>query len=255
MPKKNKKAINGQRGEEFVQKFLIPHGFSKVTDDVGDNPNFQNADLICKRHELIIEVKTLEKEYLPEGGIIPALDLTIVQPVFEDGSAEQPVGYRASFPKDEKQALNQFENPMKRLLQSANRQLKETKAHYYSEPGIGTGVTIFILGEDFKIPLEILSHFVAKKLQHNYSSTDGVMVCSPFVRWRNPVTDQDNPAYQMPVREELSERKKKALKWFYDLFSAHLEIPYMSDEQFQHFLRLMAINQEAHQKKDKKDRL
>ena len=69
--------------EAFFEQVLIRFGFSRVSDDVGHNPTFNNADFVNKKSRTILEIKTLEKDFLPDGGVIPSIRALIMQPKFE----------------------------------------------------------------------------------------------------------------------------------------------------------------------------
>jgi len=66
--------------EKEFDNFMALHGYSRVSHDVGESPNFLNADYVHKKRKIIVELKVLQKEHFPEGGIIHSLGATILKP-------------------------------------------------------------------------------------------------------------------------------------------------------------------------------
>ncbi|NLW19532.1 MAG: cell division protein ZapA [Candidatus Cloacimonetes bacterium] len=181
----------GQCVEAEFDLFLAGLGYSRVCDDVGPSPSFKNADYVNKERRIIIELKSIDKEHFPHGGIIPAINAIIIQPI--DINSNGTGQYE--FTIDEG-----FEKSLRSKLKEANRQIRETKEYYgYTDEDMGF-VILAQLGFEsldplitFKVATELIERELKSKDQ-KFKSIDGVLVCSPRGALINPTSQTSNHA-------------------------------------------------------------
>jgi hypothetical protein len=172
--------INPKLAENEFDIFFNQIGFSRVSDDVGKNPEFSNADYINKNENIIVELKVLDKEQFKDGGIIDSLKSIILQPQNIDASGCGQ--YTFTLPKLNREGKNDaFEEPLRRSLKSANKQLKETKKFYYPNSESSGFVILAQTGLSSLNP-EITAVLVQKILLNEFSSIDGVLICTPIIK-------------------------------------------------------------------------
>lgn len=177
--------------EKQFDRFAQQIGFSRVSDDVGSSPRFSNADYVDKKRRIVIELKILDTEYFPRGGIIDSMQAIIVQPINinEDGTGQ----YEFSLPGLNREGKHDnFEEPLRRILKKANKQIRETKEYYiHSSEDLGF-LIIAQLGLQSLSP-EVTVNLIQKLLTSEFSSIDGVLVCTPNGSLVDPTTMRRNP--------------------------------------------------------------
>jgi len=177
--------------EKQFDRFAQQISFSRVSDDVGSSPRFSNADYVDKRRRIVIELKILDTEYFPRGGIIESMNSIIVQPtnINEDGTGQ----YEFLLPKLNREGKHDsFEEPLRRVLKKANKQIRETKEYYkYSSENLGF-LIIAQLGLQSLSP-EVTVNLAHRLLIKEFSSIDGVLVCTPNGSLVDPTTIRSNP--------------------------------------------------------------
>ncbi len=185
--------IKPEKTEKEFDVFFRQIGYSRVSDDISGSPNFKNADYVNKLDRIIVELKVLEKEHFEHGGVIDCLNATIHQPkAIDEGGYGQ---YTFSIPKvNRKGKHDSFEEPLRKTLKKANRQLRETKAFYGSdENALFTGYVMLAQTGLMSLSPEVTAAVVKKILSFEFSSIDGVIVCTPHGNLLNPLSATFNP--------------------------------------------------------------
>lgn len=172
----------GQRIEIEFDQFLAGLGYSRVCIDVGLSPSFKNADYVNKDRRIVIELKSIDKEYFPHGGFIRAINAMIIQPISlnSDGTGQYELTSNDS-----------FEEALRLKLKEANRQIRETKDYYeYTDKDMGF-VILAQLGLESLSPL-VTFNVCTKLLEQEFCSIDGVLVCTPRGALINPTSQTPN---------------------------------------------------------------
>lgn len=183
--------VKPEKTEKEFDIFFGNIGFTRVSDDIGDSPKFKNADYVNKVDRIIVELKILEKEHFEQGGVIDSLNAIIVQPTAID---EHGYGqYTFTIPEvNRKGEHDSFKEPLRIILKKANRQLRETKDFYDgSEPSAG----YVVLAQTGLMSLspEVTAAIVKQIIDVEFSSIDGVIICTPHGNLINPFTTNPNP--------------------------------------------------------------
>lgn len=209
-----------EKTEREFDNFMSKIGFTRVSQDVGNSPVFENADYVNKEKRIIVELKILNKEFFENGGVIDSLQSIIIKPVSID---ERGLGqYTFQLPDINREGKHDnFEEPIRRIIKKANKQLKETKAYYFNNNESFNFILLAQVGLSSLSP-EITSAVVRKILYHEFSSVDGVIICSPYGSLINPVTLKRNPEC-VSVTKEYDRIKKKMCMDIADLWISFYE--------------------------------
>lgn len=172
--------------------FMSLIGFERVTDDIGVSPPFQNADYISKSDKIIVELKILDKEFFPEGGIIDSLNALIIKPVEINNNGTGI--YNFTIPDlNREDKLDNFEEPLRRVLKKANRQIKQTASYYFGSNEDVIGIVILAQLGLRSLSPEITAAIVQKLISLEFSSIQGALVCTPIGSLVDLATQNLNP--------------------------------------------------------------
>jgi hypothetical protein len=201
--------------ENEFDKFMKGLGFFRVSEDVGESPNFQNADYIDKPNRIVVELKVLQKEFFEKGGIIDSFNAIIINPVNinPDGTGQ----YEFTLPELNREGKHDsFEEPLRRIIKKANSQLKETQQYYFGNDRSYGFLILAQVGFN-RLGPDVTGRVVQKILFHEFKSIDGAIICTPYHRTRNPTTLQVNPECVSVTNEGDILKKKKCMdladKW------------------------------------------
>lgn len=53
--------------ESDFDVFMKNIGYTRVSEDVGTSPTFQNADYVCKSKKIVVELKVINKDHFVDG--------------------------------------------------------------------------------------------------------------------------------------------------------------------------------------------
>jgi hypothetical protein len=150
-------------------------GFRRVSEIVGDSPSFANADYIHQIDRLIVELKVLDKDYFQHGGIIERFCALVPAPV-----SVQPNGtgvYQIAMPPPNREGRHDtFEEPLRRVLKKANRQLKDTNERLLSSEG--RGFVVFVMNGLTSIDPPTVARMVSELLAGEFRSISGYILCA-----------------------------------------------------------------------------
>ena len=169
--------ITPEQTEKEFDLFFESIGFSRVSDDVGNSPSFQNADFVNKDKKIVVELKVLFKEHFDEGGLIYSLNAFIYIPKVIDESGLGQYSLTLS-KKNREGKRDSFSEPIRRTLKKANKQLRETKQFYF-ECTPATGYVFLAQTGLMSLSPGITGALVRKQLDDGFSQIDGAIICTP----------------------------------------------------------------------------
>ena len=163
--------------EQEIDVFFRSINFERVSEYVGKSPEFANADYVDQSRKIIVELKVLDKDYFVDGGFINILHSFVPKPVEVN---KEGIGlYTIKMPQGKRDT---FEEPLRRLIKKANRQIRETKNYLFC--GDGLGFIMIALSEFKSLHLDALTEMICNILCEGFSSISGVIICTPT--WINP---------------------------------------------------------------------
>lgn len=157
--------------ENTVDEIVRGFGGRRVSEYVGESPNFDNADYIFLKKQVVMELKEIKKDFWNDE-VIKEKHFEIVKSYLKLGKINLDMAFgRALWPRQYIQDLIRlFRPPISRILKKGNKQIRETKKYFgYKQT---KGVLLFI--NDFFISLEpfYVNALACNLLQSNYSSID-----------------------------------------------------------------------------------
>ncbi len=164
--------------EREFDAFFASIQFKRVCEIIGDAPNFNNADYIDLSRKTLVELKILDKDYFYEGGIIDRFCSFVPIP---KGINEKGLGlYHLKFPKINREGkIDTFEEPLRRILKKANRQLKETNNNLLA--GKGTNLIMFAINRFQSLSPIVIINMICELLEEEFSSVSGFILCTPTI--------------------------------------------------------------------------
>jgi hypothetical protein len=151
-------------------------GYSRVSEIVGHSPTFANADYVNADKGIVVELKIIDKDFFENGGIIESLNtfVTVPKNIDEEGFRQ----YTFSLPnKNREGKVDTMEEPLRRVLKKANKQLRETKTELLK--GEGIGFIVIALNMKTLIDPEKIRELVANLVSREFSSIAGFIICTP----------------------------------------------------------------------------
>jgi hypothetical protein len=175
---KPKEMVDAMCVEQEFDLFFRQIGFKRISTLVGLSPDFHNADYVNENLKLVVELKILDKDHFQNGGIIDRFHGFVAIPIPGRVDKDGMGVYDSSWPPINREGKNDtFEEPLRKIIKSANRQLKETKAHLFS--GHGTGLLMLALNQFRSLsPVAVLT-LACALLQDEFSAINGCIVCTP----------------------------------------------------------------------------
>ena len=129
--------IDPKETELEFDAFFEQLGYLRPSAEFEEAPGFKNADYVHARDGIIVELKVLDKDHFVNGGIVDSINALILQP---DSINDDGLGlYTFSLPEINREGKHDtFEEPLRRALKTANRQIRETKQFCFgTEPIAG----------------------------------------------------------------------------------------------------------------------
>lgn len=158
--------------EKTFDRFVWEFGGRRVSDLIGANPSFDNADYLFERVGVVAELKTLKTDFGKtqrfHDGILELSQKYLSSGRMTFGSIFRPSERPREFAFD---VVRLFRPPLERILKKANSQLKETRARFGG--GKATrGILLLVNDEFHSLEPEFIMGILAQKLAHSYSSID-----------------------------------------------------------------------------------
>lgn len=160
--------------EETFDEAIVFAGGVRVSTVVGLTPDFENADYLFPKNEVVIELKEIQtdwprlSEYQEKIGDLfcKCIATGRISMAHLDGSLPMPRDVRRDF-------MQILRKPIKRILEKANRQIRNT--HLSLAHRNGKGVVILVIdGLQSVAPVNTMA-LVTKILLHDYSSITAVI--------------------------------------------------------------------------------
>jgi hypothetical protein len=154
--------------DQFVQVF----GGQKISDFLPKNPSFKNADYLFCEQGVIAELKTIKTDFGANELFLKKY-FQLMEKYFSN--EQMPSSTFFDSPQWPKEFLKEFRDlfrtPLKRILENANKQIKETK----KELNLPNHQGILLLANDKFISLEprFIISIISDILVHSYSSIGG----------------------------------------------------------------------------------
>ncbi len=194
------------------REFVRSVGGEAVEELLPEPRTFENADFLFRALPMVAELKEVETEFGRSSAVREGFQTSIRRVMEEDpnwrplllgGSGEYPKWFPREF-------LRLFRPAVSRVLKKANRQIRETKAHFgISEP---TGMLVFV-NDGFT---ELEPHFVravaCDLLVNSYSSVD----CFLYVTVNRYVEVAGSDVPRLLWMPSYSERTNDSLVQFVD---------------------------------------
>lgn len=154
--------------EEFVRSV----GGEVVEDILSEPRTFENADFLFRSLPMVAELKEVETEFGRSSAFHEGFRALIGRVMVEDpnwrpnllgGSGDYPKWFSREF-------IRLFRPPVSRVLKKANRQIRETKAHFgITEP---TGMLVFVNDGFTQLEPHFVRALACDLLVNSYSSID-----------------------------------------------------------------------------------
>ena len=191
--------------EREFDAFFDSLGFRRVSEIVGDSPDFPNADYINETDKIVVELKVLDKDYFVDGGFIDRFRGFVPAPV--NVNADGTGQYKVTLPpKNREGKYDTFEEPLRRVLKKANKQIKETKKHLLSEND--RGFVVLVMNGFVSLDPPTVAEMISALLNDEFRSISGYILCmaNPDV-WclsaMAPDLDDDEYATWYSIAEEI----------------------------------------------------
>jgi len=194
--------------EETFDRFIELAGGTRVSSLVGQSPAFANADYTFLGQQVVVELKELTtdwpqlKEYQQKIG-----DLWLRCELAGRVTELHAVG-KLPIPRDvRREFLQLLRKPIKRVLEKANRQIRDTHANLQHQAGLG--IVLLVIDGLLTVAPQFLMALVSKILLHDYSSITGIVMVT--VNEYVDVPDDDYarllwfPSYQESAPDSLVE--------------------------------------------------
>jgi len=161
--------------EKKFDDYFRSLGFSRVSEFVGESPAFENADYIRHSDRLVVELKILDKDYFQQGGIIDRFCAIVPAPVnvAPDGTGF----YTVTMPEPNREGRGDtFEEPMRRVLKKANRQLKETNRVLLDAEG--RGFVVIVMNGFRSLAPTVVAAMISELLAAEFRGISGYILCA-----------------------------------------------------------------------------
>lgn len=158
--------------EATWQRFVRSAGGSLVEDSLPGDPSFENADFFFEGEGVVIELKEIQTEFMATAASRRGFDDLMGRLVAEDpswrptlfgGDGRYPNWFLRNF-------VRLARPPISRVLKKANKQIRETKAHFNITGA--TGVLLFVNDGFTGLVPHLVQSLASELLVHSYSSID-----------------------------------------------------------------------------------
>ena len=168
--------------EEVMDDAVLAAGGQRVSDVVGLNPPFDNADYVFSNDGIIAEMKSLEKDFLSDSAV--TLKMHKLYNRWVDEGKDVPIIYGNGVIRTDQLLLEcarelvaLFKDKLEGgVLRKANRQIRETRTNLNVPDALGL---LLISNEgNFVFDPAMLTHMLLHSLRVKYSSIEHVILVS-----------------------------------------------------------------------------
>lgn len=204
--------------EAKFDKFFLSNNYLRVSNVITSTENIKNADYISSNKKFIVELKVIEKKFLKEGGIIERFRAIVPRDkeIFEKGGITT-----FSIPDENREGeMDNFEEPIRRILKKANRQIRETNKILADNEGIGILILVLIAEN---VNPNIYVEMVCALLNEEFSSIRGFILISSFTPFKDEKTNRFHPycflRWPYKTKRYVKKEIKRLGKSIYQYFS------------------------------------
>lgn len=159
--------------------------FNKVIKDIGgdlvinrlpqESPNFENADYVFEKENVIIELKILQKNYSEDEETQKKIQAKFDKWMNESKRAfygKSMVVQSDALPKKLQWELSRiYSEPVRRAIKKANRQIRETKKHLKMHEALG--MVLIVNDGNYSLKPEHFAFAAHQSLTADFSSIHG----------------------------------------------------------------------------------
>ena len=204
--------------EATIDEFVIDSGGKLVSELVGGTPPFQNADYIFETQEILVELKVFSTDWPQQFAFGQQMsDLWLRHEIAVNLCSAHLEG-RLPMPREvRRDFLRLLRKPVKRILEKANRQLRETRVNLKLEQYLGL---LFMVTDGLPtVAPEYLRALVSNILLHDYSEIKCFVMLTINEYVGHPGDDYARllwvPTYHPSATDNLSEKVNVlGKKWF-----------------------------------------
>ena len=176
--------------ERLFDEFIVHRGGQLVRDLVGKSPAFDNADYVFPKYEVVLELKTLQNDYLARGGYLNRLTHAFCKvagvPDITPPGQVSVLATQNLF----SELRDVKEEPLRRILKKANRQLRDTAIHF----GLSDPRRVVLLNNDGLLSMgpDETVRLIASILGREFSHIDAFVYFTTNFWLRGP---EDEPVH------------------------------------------------------------
>lgn len=179
--------------EECFDEFVREFGGSLVRDLLPKSPEFENADYLFYPHQVIGELKCLQKDLLEAEDYKQKLqqrydkwvDVGLVRPFF--GTCR--IQTKDLPPSCQEEVFQLLKKPLEGPIKKANVQIKQTKAHLRMDSA--KGLLLLVNDGNYSIEADAMMYFLSRIMKADFTSIDSVAYFTVNVRATMPGVDRD----------------------------------------------------------------
>jgi hypothetical protein len=212
--------------EKEFDKCIGNIGGQRVDDLLDKSPSIKNADYIFDKYKIVAELKCLQDNKLKDKELNKKLSKLHSKwssqgyrvPIQNHGSHMSMTNLSQS---QSREVLNVYSKPVKKRINKANTQIKQTKREFKKDDYKG----ILLLANDGNLALdpEHIYHIISNSMRESFSAIDAVIFFTVNQPGKATFTNLDTLVWSnlnRPNREPISNEFYNSL---YSAWSAHLE--------------------------------
>lgn len=170
-------------------------GGQKLSDIVGQSPNFNNADYLFREHKVIAELKCLEENKDNDEKLRERVH-ELYNKYLREGKTKLIVYGEVEISANEVskdfglELMEMYRVPIQRVIKKANKQIRQTKAHLHLTDH--TGILLLVNDGHEMLSPDQLKWILANTLRRNsYSSINTVIFFTVNLKARHPNFNED----------------------------------------------------------------
>jgi hypothetical protein len=160
--------------EPLVDEFVLGYGGELVRDLFPPSPTFDNADYFFREHNVVAELKTLEKDAAAPGGVMDKAERLVEGWVRSGEVGALTLADPSLLPRAKRRALQRvYQEPLRRTIKKANRQLRETAERL----GLRDPHSLLLLANDgyYTLAAQSAFYFAQDILTREFSHVHGLV--------------------------------------------------------------------------------
>jgi hypothetical protein len=198
--------------ESTWREFVRSSGEAVVEDLVPEPRSFENADFFFRSVGAVAELKEIQTEFEKSEAIRSGFE-SLMSRVFDEDPSWKPhlLGGRKPYPPwFGREFVRLFRPPLSRILKKANRQIRDTKAHFRVTSS--TGILLLVNDGFTSLEPQYVQALASDLLMNSYSSID----CFVYLTVNRYVEVQGSESAHLIWKPRYSERAPDSLVEFVD---------------------------------------